>query len=286
MTTVMCHDKVLVKALIETEGNLSKSNSISRLAEEMGTLFFRMPLGQSAPLRDAVNGFVYVPPSSLPAQSSFDKLSSEPHNFSRIFTGAVYEIMITIYLKLVAGGMDGLVALRQAGDLLSTYIFKAALIVPASANFFQNFARSILIVDQQIGNNYQDIIMDVFSRRNLAIGNSMQALGDSGPGRIEIKNVREKTILGDVTAMAGEGITVELPLDEFRRYNSRDELIEEKIPSRDDTYAIVSKFVDHLQSREQIGKNKEFEVVDGHLIRNHITCGGAEYVFSAVEIFP
>ncbi len=99
-TTTMKEEKLLVRALIETNGDLYKSNSISRLANEMGTALYRLPKDQTMPLRDASNNFKYVDMRSIPPGGPPDMLTSEVHSFSRVFTGASYEIMIGIYLKI------------------------------------------------------------------------------------------------------------------------------------------------------------------------------------------
>jgi hypothetical protein len=44
-------------------------------------------------LRDAVNTFFYVSPETLPTTSPSASLSSEPHNFSRVFTAAFMRVL-------------------------------------------------------------------------------------------------------------------------------------------------------------------------------------------------
>jgi len=79
--------------LAETAGVLRRSSRLSRLAEQLG-----WAIRQSVPsavepdcLRNAVNTFFYRDPDTLPTMAPATSLSSEPHSFSRVFTGAFFE---------------------------------------------------------------------------------------------------------------------------------------------------------------------------------------------------
>src|SRR5215467_11303949 len=79
--------------LAETGGVLRRSSRLSRLAEQLG-----WAIRQSVPsavepdcLRNAVNTFFYRDPDTLPTTAPATSLSSEPHSFSRVFTGAFFE---------------------------------------------------------------------------------------------------------------------------------------------------------------------------------------------------
>ena len=79
--------------LAETGGVLHRASRLSRLAEQLG-----WAIRQSVPsaveadcLRNAVNTFFYRDPDTLPTMAPATALSSEPHSFSRVFTGAFFE---------------------------------------------------------------------------------------------------------------------------------------------------------------------------------------------------
>src|SRR3989440_1944459 len=79
--------------LAETGGVLRRASRLSRLAEQLG-----WAIRQSVPsavepdcLRNAVNTFFYRDPDTLPTMAPATALSSEPHSFSRVFTGAFFE---------------------------------------------------------------------------------------------------------------------------------------------------------------------------------------------------
>ena len=91
--------QVRERALLETGGALNRSSQLSRLAEQLG-----WGIRQSFPdavepdcLRNAVNRFVYRRPSSLPSSGPASILTSEPHSFSRVFSGAVFESLARVF---------------------------------------------------------------------------------------------------------------------------------------------------------------------------------------------
>ena len=83
------------RVLTETGGRLRTNSRLSRLAEQLG-----WGIRQSSPdavdrdcLRNAANRFSYVPPSSLRSIAPMTQLSSEPHSFARVFTGAFLDAL-------------------------------------------------------------------------------------------------------------------------------------------------------------------------------------------------
>ncbi len=92
--------------LAETGGTIYRASRLSRLAEQLG-----WAIRQSSPdavdadcLRSAVNSFFYRDPNKLPSAGPANVLSSEPHSFSRVFTGAFFE------------GLGGMFKLQAAQD--------------------------------------------------------------------------------------------------------------------------------------------------------------------------
>jgi hypothetical protein len=56
-------------------------------------------VGDPTRLRDANNSFRYEPPDSLPAGAPDDALAGEPHSFSRVFTGAFYDLLVWLLAR-------------------------------------------------------------------------------------------------------------------------------------------------------------------------------------------
>ena len=72
-----------------------KASFLSRLAEQLGWAIRQQYPDAADPdcLRNAWNSFTYVDPETLPDSAPANKLCAEVHSFSRIFTGAFYEIL-------------------------------------------------------------------------------------------------------------------------------------------------------------------------------------------------
>jgi hypothetical protein len=81
--------------LKETGGHLYRNSRLSRLAEQLGTAIRAQAPDavDSDCLRNAVNSFTYSDPMELPSSAPASQLSSEPHSFSRVISGAVFEAM-------------------------------------------------------------------------------------------------------------------------------------------------------------------------------------------------
>ncbi len=98
------HPGVRRAIFAETAGDLTKSNVATRLAEQLARGFDAAGQSQSiaAPdaLRDFVNPFQYQDPDTLPARAPAAQLSSESHNFARVFTGAFYDFLIALYQQI------------------------------------------------------------------------------------------------------------------------------------------------------------------------------------------
>src|SRR5215468_6250157 len=114
--------------LAETGGVLRRASRLSRLAEQLG-----WAIRQSVPsavepdcLRNAVNTFFYRDPDTLPTTAPATSLSSEPHSFSRVFTGAFFE------------GLAGMLATTETRDeaaLLQVSQEAASMLAVAAARF-------------------------------------------------------------------------------------------------------------------------------------------------------
>ena len=134
--------------LDETAGKPWRSSRVSRLAEQLGWALRSIKPGSAEDngLRDAANEWFWRDPSMLPTTGPASQLSTEPHFFSRVFTGA--------FLKALAG----MYALRQdAGEagLHETAADAAALLVdavrtaPVVPGYFSQVAAGMIAADQR-----------------------------------------------------------------------------------------------------------------------------------------
>ena len=122
--------------LVETHGRLARSSSLSRLAEQLGFAIRQIQPDavERNSLRNAANRFFYRDPSTLPPDAPATQLSSEPHSFSRVFTGAFLDVLAGM-LKVASGSNMAtetqlLDVSQRVGKYLVTGILQAA-VVPA-----------------------------------------------------------------------------------------------------------------------------------------------------------
>lgn len=178
MLTLMQFDIVLDKMLQETGGDIKLSNTVSRISEELGNAVFDKTGGRGVlkygALRDAVNDFKYEKPETLPPKAEPSKLSANAHSFSRVFTGAWYDMFAAIY-TVELKNKNNKEALKTARDIAANYLLRAICLTPKTIKFYEAMAKSILIIDKESNSVYSSIIRDVFEKRNI-LSNEITAL--------------------------------------------------------------------------------------------------------------
>lgn len=138
------------KALISsTGGRLARSSRLSRLAEQLG-----WAIREIAPdavdrdcLRNAANSFFYKDPVTLPPSAPANQLSSEPHSFSRVFTGAFLTGLAGMYSRSARGQA----ALQKVSVDLGTLLVDAVKATPVVAAYYSQVAAHMIALAQ---NNY------------------------------------------------------------------------------------------------------------------------------------
>jgi hypothetical protein len=155
------------KLLQETNGRLNANSRLSRLAEQLG-----WAIRQRAPeavdsdcLRNAANRFFYQPPETLPTTAPAIRLSSEPHSFARVFTGAFLDAFARM-LQIVGAVNEAnlLTVARDLGQLLVDGV-RTATITPA---YYSQVAAAIIQADRARNNGrYRTALADAFVRRGI-----------------------------------------------------------------------------------------------------------------------
>lgn len=165
------HDVLIQAAIKETNGDLSKSNILTRLAAEMGTGLFHLTNGENGEpnncLRDISISFNYTVPEKLPSEGPDNKIVNECHSFSRIFSGAFYEIIVKISNQNMKTGMNQLDSIKSARDTAAYYLISAAIGVPITVRLFDAIARQMMCIDKSNKGKYQEILNKVFSDRKI-----------------------------------------------------------------------------------------------------------------------
>lgn len=175
VATVLQTDTVLDQVLAETANDLGKDNCASRIGEELGRALFDLSGGRTGSahyLRNVCNSFRYEMPETLPDHGPDDVLAKEPHNFSRVFSGAWYEAFSLVSASQVAAGTPPRAAVRQALDYMMLVLLKGVQKAPSTPQFLGSVCRAMLEAAAGMPERHQGILTDVFSRRNLIETNS------------------------------------------------------------------------------------------------------------------
>jgi len=160
-------ESVRAEILAETNGSIDRSSRVSRLAEQLGWAIrqFRPELVDPDCLRNASNSFFYTDPIDLPPTAPASQLSSEPHSFSRVFTGAFLEILAGMFATHGGGDSDALLEVsRDLGQLL----IDGAAGAPVVTSYMSQVAAHMIEADIVRSNGrYRDALKAGFVRHGI-----------------------------------------------------------------------------------------------------------------------
>lgn len=280
-------------AIKESNGNLRKSNIVSRLAEQLGAAVYGK---QHLYLRDAVNNFKYQNPNILPPEAPDDRLCSECHSFGRVFLGTWWEIMCNIY-DVERKRVPLLEALTIAKNTAADYLFKAIVQTPRVAQYHYAVARAMLLADQANGGKYQDAMVCAFQSRNMTPPKTTQALANVNKKEIMKKATKQDIVakMGKVTAITLRNsefvkladyytpvtalsnksidfskIQLELPIDQYYEFDDKGQIQHHVSSLAEDQINETKKCLAFILQNDNVGKNRMWKVSRNKLTRNHI----------------
>jgi hypothetical protein len=168
MLHAMQSDKVIDIMLQETKGDLRKDNVVSRFDEQFGQ---KVLINGQPCLRSAINDFKM--PSDLdkidfiPVKK--DQLGIEPHIFSQLFTGTLYDSFVKIYESLCKqNNNDQKAAVIKAREDAGKTFNRAFLYLPSGEVNFKDLAIAMLQVDRLEHNSRnQNAFIESFKARNI-----------------------------------------------------------------------------------------------------------------------
>jgi hypothetical protein len=153
--------------LTETSVHVDRSSRLSRLAEQLG-----WAVRQNHPdevdrdcLRNASNSFFYTDPVNLPPSAPASSLSSEPHSFSRVFTGSFLNVLAGMF---TAQPKHDQAALLDAAQDAATILVRGAAATPVVPSYYSQVAAHMLEVDAaDFGGKYRDALKSGFVRHGI-----------------------------------------------------------------------------------------------------------------------
>lgn len=169
----------------ETDGRINRNSRLSRMAEQLGQAIRENYPDAVDPdcLRNASNRFMYKAPMLLDASGPASVLTSEPHSFSRVFTGAFLDAIAGMLLATArdqaAPTDDELLEVsEQMGDILAAGVRDASVV----SNFYSQVAGSMVQAAGRINAGYPRPLKAAFVRRgilSLHSATSVETLGNA-----------------------------------------------------------------------------------------------------------
>ena len=139
-------DKPVRDAMLAASPDLSGNQFVESLAEQLGDAIRREYGPQSVEkgaLRHALNKFIWSDPTTLPASAPADKLCGEVHSFSRVFSGAFYDVIRNIF----QAGPHTSTGLKKAGQTAGKLLVAALKTVPAAPQIYAGVGQRMVQAD-------------------------------------------------------------------------------------------------------------------------------------------
>ncbi len=255
------------KLLSETGGDLKRPNSVARLAEEVSRALWdelNIERANHDYLRNANNRLVNADPATLPMDPpNENELGRAVHNYSRVMTGAMWDVLDSFHRQYQAQGFDVRQSLEKAREAVGALAIRGLDFCPVGhLPSYGDFARALLEVDRR----------DFDGRHNQMLTNLMAARNIHAPER---QTVSELSLPEDGTTPFGAqrflelhrcelGVGPDLPLTFNRAYSN--ELGEQFVLFRYDRNVAVQ---DDLSAVAQGGLLLVFDA-DGKLSYRHL----------------
>jgi hypothetical protein len=151
---------------------LDGDSSITRFAESVAVAYGLSfpPNHASATARNADNALQWAFPHELPPDAPGAGLSSEPHSFSRIFTGCFFDCIRNIYK---AASTHTTASLRNAALTAGQLLIEATENAPQGIQYFRSIAQAMVLADREDNNGaHQQSISAAFQRHGILLGSS------------------------------------------------------------------------------------------------------------------
>ncbi|MGM9992564.1 MAG: hypothetical protein ACI376_06950 [Candidatus Bruticola sp.] len=164
-------DEVCELAAQECGGNLHQPNCLSETGELMGRAI-NNEAGRNVTggdhVRSLINDFKWQAPHTVDRNpSGTDPLTTECHSWSRIFSGAQYDIMAALTERNMTDGMETAKAIKAAGNESMDILAKAINMSPQTNATYRDIALCMLKADEDMGGKNHDIILNCMQNRNI-----------------------------------------------------------------------------------------------------------------------
>lgn len=167
LLTALQFESLRVTVLTETQGNLELSSQLSRMAEQLGWAIRQRKPDTVDPdcLRNMSNHFFYRDPVQLPPDGPANTLTSGPHSFSRVFSGAFLKALAGIFRQQPAQDQA---ALARAGEIAGQLLVDAIVAAPVVSAYYAQLAGHMIAADQRrFGGAHGQTLRSAFVRHGI-----------------------------------------------------------------------------------------------------------------------
>ncbi|MFF7969799.1 hypothetical protein [Streptomyces sp. NPDC007905] len=220
-------ESLRVAVLAETQGDLELSSRVSRTAEQLGAAIRRGHPNAVDPdcLRNLSNSFFYRDPVQLPPNGPAATLSSEPHSFSRVFSGAFLKVVAGIFRQQDRQDQAGL---ARAAEIAGQLLVDAVVAAPVVSAYYAQVAGHMIAADQRRnGGTYSQSLRSAFIRHGILsleaaasltepeVARRGPAIAEAMPGGGDDEGLAAVTIQGAAYGVA-QPVTLSAPGEERR----------------------------------------------------------------------
>ncbi|MBX3167645.1 MAG: hypothetical protein KF760_09540 [Candidatus Eremiobacteraeota bacterium] len=203
MLMTLGNEKAVEALVAQTEGGdlSTRRNMLSDMGEAFGHA-----LGREGGIRTSKNEFVYADPASLPEHGDENHLGREVHDFSRLWSGAFYDVIDGISDANRAAGMAPKEALMAAGEeCWKLLVGQVELSPKASETTFHEMAANMAAADAQFnGGARGELIKNVMVKRGLMDADAPPPSRQNGARLFNAEPVRQEFFIGnDAGQLAG-----------------------------------------------------------------------------------
>jgi hypothetical protein len=169
---VALHDDALITRVLDwTGGDLRLENFITVVGEHLTERLRTMPEVNTRTiyLRNALNNLRLLAFDSLAytTDSPETNLTRESHNYSRLFSGAFYDMIVGVYERLKQE-VNPRIAIYRARDIVGYILMCAVELGPVGEFEFSDMAMAFLNAEAVLyDGEYADILMHVFDERHI-----------------------------------------------------------------------------------------------------------------------
>ena len=225
MLMTLTNEKAAEAIVAQTAGGDLSSNR--NMLSDMGEGFGHA-LGKEGGIRTSFNSFVYADPATLPERGDETHLGREVHDFSRLWSGAFYDVLDGISDANRAAGMSPKEALMAAGEegfkLLVGQMENSS---KSSETTFKEQAVNLLSGDAQFnGGNREELIRNVMVKRELMTPETTPSRPAARLFQAEPK-AQEFTFGQDAGALAGVKMTATVDQPAFGLVGLQNSVISE-----------------------------------------------------------